>query len=238
MLAIDPLSLVFLACAVFSGVVLGISSFTGMGHGTHLTGHAPHVAGHATAAAPHAAAHAGVHFTGTHTSGGHSLTFSAGHVIQSVLNPFAILMFLFVFGVTGYLIHNLSSLGVVAVLGIAILAAVAAAVLTGMLLTRLFLSVQPAELTFDSSRLDGRMGEISMEIRGGGVGEVLFQGSAGGRQSIGARSVDGARIPSGTEVVIVAMKDGIASVQPWDQFLLTARTGSGSAPERGEPESP
>lgn len=253
MLATDPLSLVFLACIVFSGAFLVIASVSGMGHGLHLGGHALHIGAHA--GAPHAAtvhhvhlqshvahtahtahtatAHGGADTSSSGASGAASAHVSSLSALKDALlgslSPYSILIFILIFGLVGYLLHTATNLGDVLTVVVALLAADGAAISTGLLLTRIFVQGSGQELSRESSRLEGRLGEVSMAIRAGGIGEMLFPGAGGGRQSIGARSVDGEAIPAGTEVVILSMRDGIASVQPWDRFMAGVRAGT--APE-------
>ena len=252
MIATDPLSLVFLACIVFSGVFLIVSMVSGLGHGVHIGGHVahiahvPHVAHVAHAAHVASVGHAGqlAHTTSvSHGPGGASGGTHTGTVLPAQpsslaalksaflgsLNLYSILVFLFVFGLIGYLLNNATNLGAVLSIVLALLIGDGCAVALGLLLTRLFVSSVPQVLTSDSSRLEGRIGRVSMAIRDKGIGEVIFPGAAGGRQSVGARSLDGAAIPAEAEVVIVSYDDGIATVQEWDAFMAGVRAGT--APE-------
>ena len=254
MIATDPLSLVFLACIVFSGVFLIISMVSGIGHGVHIGGHAAHVthvahaghvgeighAGHLIHTGDAGAAHA------THLTNGGDARSGATHTavvapaqpsplaaLESAflasLNLYSILVFLLVFGLLGYLLNNATNLGAVLSIVLALLVGNGCAVSIGLLLTRLFVSNDAQELTSDSSRLEGRLASVSMAIRENGVGEVIFTGAAGGRQSIGARGLDGAAVPVDAEVVIVSYEDGIATVQQWDAFMAGLRTGTAPA---------
>jgi hypothetical protein len=236
MFATDPLSLVFLGCIIFAGAFLIISSVSGFGHGLHLGAHGPHLGVHAathagyTAQAPHAAHASTAHTTtGTPSAGTPTQSMPAAllhEAFASGLNLYSLLIFLLIFGIAGYLLHNSTSLGVVLTLVAALLAGSGGALGTGLLLGRLFLTADGHALTSDSSRLEGRLGTVSIAIRPGGIGEVLFRGPGGSRQSVGARSLDGAAIAQGAEVVIVSYADGIASVQPWDTFMAAVRSGT------------
>jgi membrane protein implicated in regulation of membrane protease activity len=145
--------------------------------------------------------------------------------LEGALSLYGILTFLLVFGLLGYLLHNSANLGVVATLFFALVVGIASAVLVSALLTRIFLQSQTLEMSPEASRLEGRLGTVSMAIHDGGIGEVIFKGPTGARQSVGARSVGGRPIPSGAEVVILSYRDGIANVQPWDQFMASVRAG-------------
>jgi membrane protein implicated in regulation of membrane protease activity len=240
----DPLSLVFLACIVFSGAFLVITTITGAGHthglhfghfghtGAHTGVHALHLhLGHAG----HAAGHAGSHTASstTHTAngatapatGGPTLFSSIESAVEGALNVYGILIFLLIFGLLGFLLHNATNLAAALIVLIALLAGLAGAVVTSAFLARLFLMNVSVGLTSESSQFAGRLGQVSMTIREGGTGEVIFQGSTGARQSLGARSADGQPIASGTEIVILSAREGIATVQPWDRFMASARAG-------------
>jgi hypothetical protein len=141
-------------------------------------------------------------------------------------SPYSLLILLLIFGLVGYLLHVAANFGAVLTVVLALLAGDAAAISTSLLLTRIFIQGSGEELGSESSRLEGRLGEVSMAIRPGGVGEVLFPGASGGRQSIGARGVDGEAIAAGTEVVILSTSGGIATVQTWESFMAGVRSGN------------
>jgi membrane protein implicated in regulation of membrane protease activity len=236
MLAMDPLSLVFIGCAAFSAAFLLIATLTGAGHGhmLHLGAHAAHIGhmahlGHASAGHVGQAAHAAhathVAHTGTSGSALHSARATLTGILDQMVNLYGILIFLLIFGVLGYLLHNFGALPVIVTLLLALVVGLICSGAASLLLARLFLLYVPRTLTRDSSRLAGRLGQISMTVRTGGIGEVIYQGETGGRHSVGARSSDGEPIAAGTEVVILDYEDGIALVEPWDRFLANARAG-------------
>lgn len=239
MLATDLLSLIFIGCAAFAAAFLLVATLTGAGHGhllhLHLGAHATHIghAGHlgSAAHAAHAAhsahgAHAGhVAHAGDSGSALQSARAALAGVFDQMLNLYGILIFLLIFGVLGYLLHNFGTLPVVVTLLLALVVGLVCSGATSMLLARLFLLATPRMLTRDSSRLEGKLAEVSLTVRAGGIGEVIYQGETGGRHSVGARSSDGEPIAAGTQVVILDYADGIARVQPWDRFLASARAG-------------
>jgi hypothetical protein len=145
--------------------------------------------------------------------------------LLSGLNLYSILMFLLVFGLLGYLLNNLTHIGVVLTLVLPALFGAGAGLALGNALFRLFLPGAESELSAESSRLEGRLGEVSMAIREGGIGEIIFTRPGGGRQSIGARSLDGQLIAAGTQIVILSYRDGIATVQTWDRFMIDVHSG-------------
>ena len=243
MLATDPLSLIFIGCAVFAASFLLVVTLTGAGHGhvLHLGGHALH-AGHVAhvghgghlgsdAHTPHAthAAHAAgaghVAHAGTGGSALESVRAVLSGVFDQMLNLYGILIFLLIFGVLGYMLRNFGELPVVVTLLVALIVGLVCSGAASLFLARLFLLDTPRTLTRDSSRLAGKLGTISMAVRAGGIGEVIYQGETGGRHSVGARGSNGEPIPTGTEVVILDYEDGIARVEPWDRFLANARAG-------------
>ncbi len=243
MLATDPLSLVFIGCAVFSGAFLVISTLLGAGehHIGHLGGHDGshdiHV-GHADAGhAGHGAdGHGGVHTHGadsahadatssTQTAAAPSALVTLANTLLGALNLYGLLMFLLIFGLVGYVAHAVLSWDVLFVMLVPLLLGAVCAVGLTILLHTLFATSKETILTADDARLEGRLGAVTMAIRAGGVGEIIFTRKGGGRQSVGARSATGDAISAGSDIVILDYQDGIASVQTWDTFLADARSG-------------
>jgi len=66
-------------------------------------------------------------------------------------------------------------------------------------------------------RLDGMVGRVTIPIRKGGTGEMVFT-QAGVRRVSGARSDNGTPIEKGAEVVIARYERGIAYVRRWEEF--------------------
>lgn len=134
-------------------------------------------------------------------------------------------MFLLIFGLVGYVGHALLGWGVLLVILIPLLIGVVCAIGLTTLLHVVFATSEETVLTADDARLEGRLGTVTMAIRPGGIGEVIFTRKGGGRQSVGARSASGDLIGAGADVVILEYQGGIASVQSWDTFLAAARAG-------------
>jgi hypothetical protein len=241
MLATDPLSLLFLGCALFAGLFLVATVALGAGHG-HLghvghLGHAGHLGGGPgatstpSAATNHTIGHATPHATTTthdapqaaSPTSGESLWGAAQGLLLGSLNLNGALIFLLVFGVLGYLLNTGQGASLLIVVVVAALVGALAAIGVNAALTRIFITSQAGELSADSSRLEGRLASVSIAIRAQGLGEVVYSGEAGARHSIGARSSDGAAIAVGTQVVIVEAEQGLASVQPWESFLTETR---------------
>lgn len=263
MFASDPLSLLFLGCALFSGLFLVASVLLGAGHGhvghlgghtggAHLGAHVGHVghigstthagtAGHAGQAGSHAPTPAGGASTGAQSN--LSVWAALNGLLLGSLNLNGVLIFLLVFGVLGYLLHTGQALSTLTAVLIAALVGAVAAIAVNAALTRLFITSQAGELSPDSSRLAGRLATVSLAIRANGLGEVIYTGEAGARQSMGARSADGSAIDAGTQVVIVESAQGLATVQPWDHFLADTRQrligdAEPTAPSPLEPAAP
>ncbi len=242
MLATDPLSLLFLACALFSGLFLIATVALGAGHGHagHLGGHdagghatgahaaGAHVAGgHDAGAHAHVAGHTATHTTGhdvaTTTSSSESLWGSIQNLLWGSLNLNGALIFLLVFGVLGYLLHNSQGAQILVTLLVAALVGALAAIGVNAALTSIFITSQAGELTADSSRLEGRLATVSIAIRAQGIGEVIYNDDTGTRHSIGARATNDQPIESGAQVVIIAAEDGMTTVQQWDNFIAETR---------------
>ena len=75
----------------------------------------------------------------------------------------------------------------------------------------------------------GVLGKLSIPIRAGGTGELVYS-QEGTRRVAGARSEDGAAIPKGVEVVVTRYEKGIAYVRVWDEYLAL----QGEVSERSE----
>ena len=63
----------------------------------------------------------------------------------------------------------------------------------------------------------GVLGKLSVPIREGGTGELIYS-QMGTRRVCGARSEDGAAIAKGTEVVVTRYEKGIAYVRLWEEM--------------------
>ena len=63
----------------------------------------------------------------------------------------------------------------------------------------------------------GVLGQLSLPIRKGGTGEIVFT-QDGTRHSMGARSEDDSEIGKGIEVVVTRYEKGIAYVRPWSEL--------------------
>lgn len=201
---------VYLFCFLV-GVTLSVLSFlAGVSHMNlpfklHLHVHLPHF-GHA-----HGVGHGLLRGGAARGGGGPSGT----HI--SWFNASTVLAFLAWFGGVGYLMTRYSHVETFFVVAISTLAGIAA----GWVMLRFLIQlVGPTDepLRESDRRIIGALGTISMAIREGGTGEIIFP-LGGSRRCSGARSSDGVAIEKGAEVVIERYEKGIAYVKRWEEFV-------------------
>jgi membrane protein implicated in regulation of membrane protease activity len=151
-----------------------------------------------------------------HGGGGHLGHVNHGGHDLGPLTPSALVAALTWFGAAGFVLTRLGDLALPAT----ILGALIAGVVGWYLVVRFLKLLLKGEVVMDPAdyRLEGTVGQVSVRIPRNGTGEVVFS-KVGARRSEAARSVDGAAIPRGTEVVITRYSDGFATVQPWAEFL-------------------
>ena len=144
----------------------------------------------------------------------------------SPFNPPSIAAFLAWFGGTGYLLTRFSALWVGFALTLSVVSGLVGGAIIFLFLSKVLMSDQefldPADFY-----MVGVLGKLSMPIREGGTGELIYS-QAGTRRVCGARSEDGAAIEKGTEVVVTRYDKGIAYVQLWSEIsgeLDAADTG-------------
>lgn len=197
-------------------------------HAVHTTAHGAHGAHGAHAA--HATHATQATTTAASATSPAALWHAATTALLGALNLYGVLMFLLVFGLLGYILHNAAHAAALVAIVLPLLLGAFCAAGTSALLRRLFTSGAASELTLEGSRAEGRIGTVIASIRPGGVGEVLYTRPGGGRLSVSARASDDEPITEpitvGTEVVILSFDDGIARVQPWDSFLASARASN------------
>jgi len=182
--------------------------------------HLPHFHGHSVAHMP--AAHGSV--AHAPAAGGHGANSPASdggtHAPRSTsvspFNPPVIAAFLAWFGGTGYLLTRFSAVWV----GLGLLTSVASGLVGGgiifLFLSKILISDQefldPADF-----EMVGVLGKLSVPIRVGGTGELIYS-QAGTRRVCGARSENGEVIAKGTEVVVTRYEKGIAYVRLWSEL--------------------
>ena len=125
--------------------------------------------------------------------------------------------FLAWFGGTGYLLDRYYGVWIVLSLGIATLSGLGGASIVFLFIAKVLMR---REASLDPADYDmiGVLGRLSIRIRPGGTGELIYS-QEGTRRVAGARSENGAAIPKGAEVVVTRYEKGIAYVRPWDELM-------------------
>ena len=230
LIATDPLSLVFIGCFVFGVLFFVITALLGnlgQAHdGTHIATHhvsihpGGHIAGTEAHGGGHTASHGPVHAS-THATGTTGAASDIQAAVQSVfayVNITSIVLFLFGFGLFGYILHNATALLLPLTLTIAGVGGLLIAALLLVLLSRLF-GDSEGETVQDVSDRTGLLGKVSMTIQENSLGEVIYVSPGGMRKSIPARSIDGRRLERDQEVVIINYQRGVAEVDTWEHFI-------------------
>lgn len=233
-IATDPLSLLFIACFLFGLLFVVVSAL--LGSGGHGSG--SHVVHTGTGHVGQAGHIGDVGHTGHGLHGAHAHINHSGHAVKSIapshsggqralannfslfafVNPVSIALFLLGFGFFGYVSHNTADLIFPLTLTFALLGGLVVAALLLTLISRVF-GDSEGETIQDVSDRVGMLGKVSMTIREGNIGEVLYVSPGGMKKSIPARSVDGRRLERDQEIVIVNCQSGIAEVDTWDHFM-------------------
>jgi membrane protein implicated in regulation of membrane protease activity len=135
----------------------------------------------------------------------------------SWFNMATIAAFLAWFGGTGYLLEHYYGVWFVLALAISIISGIGAAAIVFWFVAKVLIEreepLDPADY-----EMVGVLGKLSIPIRAGGTGELVYS-QEGTRRVAGARSEDGAAIPKGVEVVVTRYEKGIAYVRVWDEFV-------------------
>jgi hypothetical protein len=127
--------------------------------------------------------------------------------------------FLAWFGGTGYLLERFYAGWFLVALAVAVLSGLGGAAIVFWFLAKL----AGGEQALDPADYDmvGVLGKLSIPIRLGGTGEMVFS-QEGVRRVSGARSEDGTAIPKGAEVVVQRYEKGIAYVRRWEDMAGSA----------------
>ena len=137
-----------------------------------------------------------------------------GHV--PVLNFGTLAAFLTWFGATGWLLVTLSSVWAFFALGIALAGGLVGATIIFLFLAKVLMRWEE-EVEPEDSEMVGVLGTLSVGIRPGGTGEIVFT-QGGTRHCTAARSEDGAAVAKNTEVVVTRFDKGIAYVRRWEDL--------------------
>lgn len=152
-----------------------------------------------------------------HVSGhGHVAGHGAASGQFSPFNLFTLTAFLAWFGGAGFLLTRHSAVWLWAALGISLLSGTAGAAIIYLFLSRV-LSHPDEALDPADYEMVGVLGRLSMPIRDGGTGELIYS-QAGTRRVCGARAENGSAIAKATEVVVTRYERGIAYVRPWSEL--------------------
>jgi hypothetical protein len=178
------------------------------------------VAGHLRLHVPHLP-----HWDGTpHTHGAPTV----GHAHSHHISPFnfvTLAAFLAWFGGAGYLLTRFSTVWVVLGVGLAVLSGMIGASVIFLFLSRVLTSedenLDPADF-----EMAGVLGRVSVSIRTGGTGEIIYS-QAGTRRTCGARSENNVAIAKATEVMVTRYEKGIAYVRLWSEMSEDPATDSG-----------
>ena len=177
-----------------------------------------------------------IHFPGMHSHFGIGHGASTGHPGHvGAVNPLTLTAFLAWFGGTGYLLSRHSSLAYAPALIVAVLAGVGGAAIIYLFLAKVLTSPDEALDPADFEMV-GVLGKLSVRIREGGTGEIIYS-QAGTRRVCGARSDDGSAILKGTEVVVTRYENGIAYVRRWSEMSGEELDLEGTAKSKGANEA-
>ncbi len=155
------------------------------------------------------------HIGGTHASIGHPKIASSGTHI-SAINPFTASVFLTWFGGVGFLLTKYHPIWAWSSFVVATMVGASGAGFVFWFLARFLTSpdhiMDPADY-----EMPGVLGRVSMSIRVGGTGEIVFA-QKGTRRVCGARSENGNAVGKDAEVVVTRYEKGIAYVRPWEEL--------------------
>ena len=196
----------YLICFLVGLLLSALSLLGGMGHlGGHV--HMPHLP------------HAGHIPLGSHGRAGLNTAQSGGTVPW--WNFFSITVFLCWFGAAGYLLMRHGSFVAAVVLALSAACGLAGGAVVFFFLNRVLLPHE-RELTADETAVVGAVGRVSLAIRSGGTGEMVYE-QTGALRSVPARSADGEPIERQEEVFVLRYEKGIAYVRRWDEEIGNER---------------
>ena len=197
----------YLVCFVV-GFVLSVLLF--LAGGAHL--HLPHFH---------------LHLGGAHLHGAHSGGMKAGLRGGQVFNLITLTAFLAWFGGTGYLLARHSTILFFTALLVSILSGIGGAAIIYLFLSRVLTSPNEDLQSADFDMV-GVLGKLSVRIREGGTGELIYS-QMGTRRVCAARSEDGSAITKGTEVVVTRYERGVAYVRLWSELAGEESSVDGTA---------
>ena len=202
----DAMAAVYLGAFLFGLIFTGVSFFLGghtfAGPGAHLdTG--------------------GFHADPGGLQAGTTVGTSASHDAAHGPSPFnlqVLAAFITFFGGVGYALSIAGPLWAPFVFLVAVTAGLAAGAGIFWFLAKVIYGGQTGVMRAREYELPGTIARVTSAIREGGVGEIVFE--KGGRQRVeGARLVGAGSAAQGDEVVIVRYEQGIAYVEPVEEFF-------------------
>jgi membrane protein implicated in regulation of membrane protease activity len=158
-----------------------------------------------------------VHLHLPHVHFHHGMHAGHGHSGFAWFNFGTIAAFLAWFGGTGYLLSHYYRVWMVVVLGVATMSGIGGAAIVFWFLAKVLIADE-RPLDAADYEMTGMLGRLSIPIREGGTGELIYS-QAGTRRVTGAKSDDGIAIPKGAEVMVTRYEKGIAYVRPWEDPL-------------------
>jgi membrane protein implicated in regulation of membrane protease activity len=164
---------------------------------------------------PHLHIHHGIHVGHGHGAGGR--LGRMGRNSMSFFNFGTMAAFLAWFGGTGYILMHDYKVWYLLALAIATVSGIGGASVVFWFLAKVLMR---RDIPLDPADYDmvGVLGKLSISIRPGGTGELIYS-QEGTRRVAGARSEDGSAIPKGAEVMVTRYEKGIAYVRPWRDAL-------------------
>ena len=128
----------------------------------------------------------------------------------------AIGTFATVYGLVGALLYSRGVLGAALAFAVAAVAGIIAAVAFVILVAKSIVPAAAHDVVDERYLLQGHLARARTSIDGAGTGEIEYWLDEARHLAL-ASSVDGASIPSGTDVVIERLENGVAYVEPWVQ---------------------
>jgi len=201
----------YLMCFVVGFVFCAVSFLSGVLHspmhlpksvhfgGMHHGGSLPHGV-HGTAHGAHAAHHA-----------------QHGGANFPIINPMTIAAFLTWFGGTGYLLVHYRHIWLFAGLVMASMAGTAGATVVFWFVAKVLMKNERNLNPLDYEMV-GVLGRVSITIREGGTGEIIFA-QEGVRKPCAARSELGYPLNKGEEVIVTRYERGVAYVRRFDELV-------------------
>ena len=132
------------------------------------------------------------------------------------VSPGAFLVFLSWLGGVGFLLRRAADWPLIAALPAAALLGIGVASVVQRAIRKLS-NPEGSVLKPEHYRLPGTLGRVSSSIRAGGTGEVIYE-QGGVRQVVAARASGAEELPRGTEVVVLSVDRGIATVEVFNPF--------------------